>query len=124
MSEPEGTAPVILDAAHIAETATNRLAATLTSDDLNVNLLVLDAGEEIETHVNSEVDVLLVAVHGQGEIVVDGEPVALTPGQALVVARGARRAIRPLDDRFAYLTCHRRRAGLWPKSPPRNSARA
>jgi mannose-6-phosphate isomerase-like protein (cupin superfamily) len=119
MSETEESAPVILDAPGIAASASNRLAATLTSDDLNLNLLVLDAGEVIEAHVNSEVDVLVVAVDGQGEIVIDDQQIALTPGQALVIAKGARRAIRPIGGRFAYLSCHRRRAGLWPKAAPR-----
>lgn len=124
MSETERAAPAILDAPALATAAANRLAATLTSDDLNLNLLVLAAGETIEEHVNREVDVLVVAVQGQGEIVIDGAPVALTPGQALIIAKGARRAIRPIGGRFAYLSCHRRRAGLWPTAPSPKPGRA
>lgn len=122
MSEP--AEPILLDALSVAGTATNRLAASLTSTDLNVNLLVLAGGETIETHVNSEVDVLLVAVHGQGEVVIDDRPHALTPGQVLLIAKGTRRAIRPIGDRFAYLTCHRRRSGLRPTLAPRKRERA
>lgn len=124
MSETNQTEPVVLDAPGIAVAATNRLAATLTSADLNLNLLVLDAAEQIEAHVNSEVDVLLVAVSGQGEVVIDDQPFAVTAGQALMIVKGARRAIRPMGGRFAYLSCHRRRPGLWPKTPPRKRERA
>lgn len=124
MSDPAPARPVILDAPRIAAETANRLAATLTSHDLNINLLVLDVGEAIEDHVNNEVDVLIVAVAGQGEIAVEGEPYPLTAGQALVIARGSRRAIRPIAGRFAYLTCHRHRAGLWPKPAPRKRERA
>jgi quercetin dioxygenase-like cupin family protein len=121
MTEQAPAEPVILDAPRIAAEAANRLAASLNSSDLNVNLLVLDPPETIAEHVNSEVDVLIVGIAGQGEITVDDEPFALIAGQAMVIAKGARRAICPITDRFAYLTCHRTRAGLWPKpsSPKR-----
>ena len=82
--------------------------------DLNVNLIVLDPGDGIEEHVNGEVEVLLVGIVGTGAVTIDGERHAITPGVAVVVAKGARRAIRAGEDRFAYLTCHRRRAGLRP----------
>ena len=124
MTDHAPAAPVILDAPRIAAEAANRLAATLDSADLNINLLVLGAAETIEEHVNSEVDVLIVAIAGQGEIAVDDQRFPLIAGQALVIAKGARRSIRPVSDRFAYLTCHRTRAGLWPKPTPRRPERA
>ncbi len=82
--------------------------------DLNVNLIVLDAGDGIDEHVNREVDVLLVGVSGTGTVTIDGERHAIAPGSAVVVPKGARRGTRAGEDRFAYLTCHRRRAGLMP----------
>ena len=85
--------------------------------DLNVNLVVFDAGDGVEEHVNREVDVLLVGVTGEGVVTIDGERHALAAGAALVVPKGARRGIRAVEHRFAYLTCHRRRAGLWPTRP-------
>jgi quercetin dioxygenase-like cupin family protein len=84
------------------------------SADLNVNLLAWDAGEGVVEHINSEVDVLLVGIAGEGRVEVDGTVHALRAGQAIIVPKGARRAIHAASDRFAYLTCHRRRAGLWP----------
>jgi quercetin dioxygenase-like cupin family protein len=84
------------------------------SDDLDANLLVFGASDGVAEHRNTEVDVLLVGVEGEGEVTVDGQPHPLAPGQAILVPKGARRGSRAVGGRFAYLTCHRRRAGLWP----------
>jgi mannose-6-phosphate isomerase-like protein (cupin superfamily) len=111
------TRPVsgLVDLAAVAGAATTPGAAwTHQSEDLNANLLVFPAGEGVAGHVNAEVDVLLVGVAGEGLIDVDGTACVLRPGQALVIPKGARRSTRSLGDPFAYLTCHRRRAGLWP----------
>jgi mannose-6-phosphate isomerase-like protein (cupin superfamily) len=85
------------------------------SVDLNVNLVLFHAGEGVEEHVNAEVDVLLVGVAGAGVVVVDGVPHSLPAGYCLVVPKGARCATRAMGERFAYLTCHRRRDPLIPR---------
>jgi quercetin dioxygenase-like cupin family protein len=90
-----------------------------TSDDLNVNLLVFDGPEGVAEHVNSEVDVLLVGVAGEGVIEIEGTPHTLAAGGAIIIPKGARRATQVTAGRFAYLTCHRRRAGLWPRGVAR-----
>ena len=90
-------------------------AWTHQSEDLNTNLLVFAAGEGVAEHANAEVDVLLVGIAGEGVVAVDGARHGLRAGQALVIPKGARRSTEAVSDRFAYLTCHRRRAGLWPK---------
>lgn len=95
---------------------------THQSDDLNVNLLVFAASDGVSEHVNAEVDVLLVGIEGHGRVEIDGRGQALTSGQALVIPKGARRAIRATSERFAYLTCHRRRAALWPTVQPAPSS--
>jgi quercetin dioxygenase-like cupin family protein len=92
---------------------------THQSADLNVNLVALDAGQRVTESVNAEVDVLLVGVAGEGVVALDGQEVRLGAGRALVIPKGARRAIASAGGRFAYLTCHRRRAGLWPTNVPR-----
>jgi quercetin dioxygenase-like cupin family protein len=96
-------------------------AWTLESDDLNVNLLVFDAGDGVDEHVNDEVDVLLVGIMGEGVVTIDGRSHSLHDGQAVLIPKGARRAIHALDGRFAYLTCHRRRPGLWPTPGKRST---
>jgi quercetin dioxygenase-like cupin family protein len=88
---------------------------TVQSDDLNVNLIVLPGGEHIAEHVNTEVDVLIVAVSGTAHVSIGDERQKLQSGEAMVISRGSRRSISASSDPFAYLTCHRRRQGLWPK---------
>jgi mannose-6-phosphate isomerase-like protein (cupin superfamily) len=109
----------VIDLLERARSADRRLAWSGGSEDLNLNLLVLTTGETVEEHVNAEVDVLLVGVAGSGTVAIDGDEHRLTAGQALVVPKGARRSIASTGERFAYLTCHRRRAGLWPSRAER-----
>lgn len=87
------------------------------TDDLNVNLVVLRAGHSIAEHINSEVDVLLVGIEGGGRVTIDGHASELSAGQLVIVPKGSARSISPHGARFAYLTCHKRRAGLWPSTP-------
>ncbi len=87
---------------------------THASADLNVNLLRFDGGRGVPAHVNQEVDVLVIAVAGEGIIEIDGSPRRITAGQLCVIPKGVTRAIRSGGAPFAYLTCHRRRGGLWP----------
>ena len=87
---------------------------SVNSEQLNVNLLRLQAGDTIAAHANAEVDVVLVIFEGQGELTVDGASYRLHAGRAVVVPRGATRAMRCTAGPLVYLTCHRRRAGLMP----------
>ena len=91
----------------------------LQTEDLNLNLTVLDADNGVARHTNTEVDVLLVGIDGAGYVEIDGQTLRVGPGQALVVPKGSVRSIRCEGDHFAYLSCHRRRAGLWPEGVPR-----
>lgn len=84
------------------------------SPDLNANLLLFSNGTGVETHVNNAVDVMLFGIMGNGTVTIDGFDVSLAAGQLLIVPRGATRRILSKSSRFAYLTCHQRREGLWP----------
>jgi quercetin dioxygenase-like cupin family protein len=90
--------------------------------DLNVNLLAWNTGDGVAEHRNAEVDVLIVCIEGRGIITVEDVDYPLQTGQVLIIPKGMRRAIRGTSDRFAYLTCHRRRSGLWPDGVPRPHA--
>jgi quercetin dioxygenase-like cupin family protein len=92
--------------------------------DINANLVRFEAGDGVAAHINGEVELLLVGVAGSGVVEVDGRVYRIAPGQALIIPRGARRAITATPGDFAYLTCHRRRAGLWPTGLPRPGTRA
>jgi quercetin dioxygenase-like cupin family protein len=87
---------------------------SLNCEQLNVNLMRLMAGMGVPSHVNSELDVLLVVFEGLGELQLESERPRLSPGIALVVPRGARRAIHCLQGPLVYLTAHLQRGGLMP----------
>ena len=89
---------------------------TWQSEDLDINLLVFTSGEGVAEHVNAEVDVLLVGITGSGAVTIDGTRQILGAGHAIVIPKGANRGIQGMSDRFAYLSCHRRRGGLWPRT--------
>ena len=91
------------------------LLGSLASSDLNVNLVTFTGEDGIEEHTNNEVDVLVVAMHGTGVLTIDGEETRLETGHAVIIPKGSARSIRANGERFAYLTCHRRRQGLMPK---------
>ena len=106
----------LADLAALAQAASSGGPAwAYQGDELNATLLVLDAGDGIATHVNNEVDVLLVGVSGEGMVEVDGTAHTLRPSVVLPIAKGSQRSITPVGGRLAYLSCHRRRAPLWPK---------
>lgn len=115
-----GAAPEIISLAGAARDAHQSGPAwTGMSDDLNVNLLVFTAGNGVAEHVNSEVDVLMIGISGEGTLILDGTERAFRSGDAVLVPKGRRRGTRAGSDRFAYLTCHRRRGGLWPTAVSR-----
>ena len=101
-------------AAALRQAGTDGPIWSVNSEQLNVNLLRLPAGDGIAAHVNREVDVVLVIFEGSGELTVDDAAYALHPGRTVVVPRGALRAMRCTAGPLVYLTCHRRRAGLMP----------
>lgn len=122
-NEQQDVEPHVVDLPRLAARAKNqRIAWTSTSQDLNVNLIVLQRDERIETHRNDEVDVLIVGIDGTGEISIDGATARITPDTAIIVPLGAERGLLALTSSFAYLTCHRQRKQLWPTTQSRKSA--
>ena len=97
-----------------ASTAVRGPAWRLTDADLNANLLVFDAGQGIDPHVNHSVDVLIVGIAGTGSVEIDGVSYPLSSGRVVLVPKGSERSILAESDRFAYLTVHRARGGLIP----------
>lgn len=82
------------------------------SEDLNATLLAWPAGGGPPEHVNDERDVLVVVVEGTLELTVDGEAQELAPGEALIVEKGRRRALRAGPSGVRYVSAHVRRPGL------------
>ena len=89
------------------------------SEDLNATILVWPAGEGPAEHVNDARDVLYAVLEGSARLEVDGEERDLQAGEALIVEKGAARALRAGEDGVRYLTAHLRRGGLEIKRPAR-----
>lgn len=86
---------------------------SLPSSDLNVNLVVLRAGDAIAAHRNDSFDVLVVAVGGRGSVTVDGVRHELCAPEAVVVPAGAERSTAAADDdELRYLSVHPARGPL------------
>ena len=114
MSVPQTPPIVRLLERLAADTSADGPVYSLSSADLNVNLVRFDGGRGVPAHVNAALDVLLLAVSGEGLLEIDGETRPFAAGELCLVPAGARRAIRSAGGPFAYLTCHRRRPGLMP----------
>lgn len=82
------------------------------SEDLNATILVWPAGEGPAEHVNDSRDVLYVVVEGSARLTVDDEARELGAGEAVIVEKGARRALVAGPDGVRYATAHVRRGGL------------
>lgn len=107
---------VMFDLAAAAAAGGSGAILSQETSDLDVNLVRFVAGAGVAAHVNSEVDVLIVAVAGQGTVEVDGASRTMVPGQAMLILKGRSRSIYSQPDgEFIYLTAHRRRQRLMPR---------
>jgi mannose-6-phosphate isomerase-like protein (cupin superfamily) len=82
------------------------------TDDLNLTVLSWKEGQGVAEHVNNELDVLWIALQGSADVTVDGKIHQLQQGGAIVVPRGAARALKSTSAEFNYISIHKRRAGL------------
>lgn len=87
---------------------------SLVASDLNINLVRFNGIDGVEEHRNTEVDVIGVAIAGEGIVAIEGREERVHAGQLFFMPKGTRRAIHAAGGSFAYLTCHRRRQGLMP----------
>jgi mannose-6-phosphate isomerase-like protein (cupin superfamily) len=95
---------------------------SLRTTDLDLNVVAITPDRPVGEHVNTERDVLLVAVDGSGQITIDGVRHDFAAGQFLVVPKGARRSMNAITPRFAWLTCHLQRPPLMPSMGSRTRA--
>ena len=82
------------------------------SEELNATILVWPAGEGPAEHVNDARDVLYVVIEGSARLTVDGAAQELRAGDAIIVDKGARRALVAGPGGVRYATAHIRRGGL------------
>src|SRR5687767_9063511 len=107
MTHDEAGAQVVTLAEFLAASSGPAPVWSTMSDDLNVNLISFTTGQGVPEHINDEVDVLLLAVHGEGVLSVDGVSQTMRAGQVCLVPKGASRSIHSGPEAFAYVTCHR-----------------
>jgi mannose-6-phosphate isomerase-like protein (cupin superfamily) len=92
--------------------------------DLDANLVQLAAGVATGTHVNSEVDVLLIGVSGAGSVMVDHARYELRAGTVVAVPKDTSRHVEAdAASELAYLTVHVARPGLRIQPNPRQEER-
>jgi len=82
------------------------------TDDLNLTVLSWKNGQGVVEHVNNELDVLWIALEGTAEVNINGEIFPIEQGGAIVIPRGAARALKSTSADFKYISIHKRRAGL------------
>lgn len=80
--------------------------------DLDANLVRLEPGAEIATHVNDDVDVLMFVRSGTGDVIVNEQVRRLGADKLAFIPKGSRRSIVAGDAGITYLSVHRRRSPL------------
>lgn len=109
--------PIVQDLPRLARLAVGMKPVwSHQGEHLSLNLISCAAGQGVGRHRNTEVEVVLIAIDGDGSVELNGVWHAIGPGQMVIIPKGALRATRCNSDHFAYLTCHRSRSGLWPAS--------
>jgi quercetin dioxygenase-like cupin family protein len=79
---------------------------------LDANLIHLPAGQRVDTHTESDLDVILVVVAGGGIAGTPNGEQTLADGNIVWLPHGSTRNITAGTSGLSYLTIHRRRAGL------------
>lgn len=87
--------------------------------DLDANLVHLDPGGAIPSHVNHEVDVIISVVGGRGHLILDDISHSLHGDVLAVIPKGTSREIRADHRGLTYLSVHRRRGPLGIAASPR-----
>jgi quercetin dioxygenase-like cupin family protein len=88
----------------------------MQSVELNATLLAWPPGEGFVEHRNDERDVLLVVLDGTAVVRLDATDHQLCDHQLLLLPRGSVRALTAGDGGVRYLSIHRRRDPLLPRS--------
>ncbi|MFJ3139485.1 AraC family ligand binding domain-containing protein [Streptomyces sp. NPDC086843] len=79
---------------------------------LDANVVRLPPGHRVDTHRESDLDVLLLVLSGHGTLTApDGEH-PLPAGTLTWLPHGSTRSLAAGDDGLTYLTVHRRRPGM------------
>jgi quercetin dioxygenase-like cupin family protein len=124
LTEPEPRLLADLDwvLAQSASSASGALWRLEEADrQLDAKLIRLRPGQSVDLHQESDVDVMLLPLAGGGTLRCgdesDSEAISLAPHALIWLPRGSRRALEAGSEGLAYLTVHRKRAGMTIKLP-------
>lgn len=114
-----GSAPVahvLCDTAALAAISPGRSGAVWrlaeSGRQLDANVVSIPPGGRVETHVEPELDVLLLVVAGDGTLLRPDEPLPIGEGSLVWLPHGATRGLAAGTRGLAYLTVHARRPGM------------
>ncbi len=116
-TDPDGAStedigPLVIDLGAAASGSGGVIWSMPHGGDLDANLVHLDPGASIGSHVNDDVDVLIYVQSGAADLVVDEQVRRLGANHLALIPNGSRRSIVAGDSGIAYLSIHRRRSPL------------
>lgn len=79
---------------------------------LDANVVHLPAGQQVDSHTEPDLDVLLHVLAGDGLLGTAAGPQPLAAGTLLWLPHGSSRSLTAGDQGLTYLTVHRRRPGM------------
>ncbi|MGW0136350.1 cupin domain-containing protein [Streptomyces sp. NPDC003299] len=79
---------------------------------LDANVVHLPPGERVDTHVEPDLDVLLLVVAGDGTVTSAGTDEPVAEGTLVWLPRGSSRSLAAGSGGLHCLTVHRRRPGM------------
>lgn len=117
---PGGEVPlprILCDTAALAAAVDDASAGALwrlaeSGRQLDANVVRLPPGQQVGTHREPELDVLLLVLAGTGILTAPDGPHALTAGALTWLPHGSTRSLAAGPDGLSYLTVHRRRPGM------------
>lgn len=80
--------------------------------DLDSNIIVLPPHDEIGGHVGPDLDVLILVLHGSGELETELDTISLQSGSLLWLPRKAQRRFVAGSNGLQYFTVHQRKPTL------------
>ena len=103
----EAVSPIVEDLGPVVLSGPSGVVFNVTSSQLHCNLTVLGAGDSIASHVNDDVDVLLIVLSGSGTLVLNGDRMAVVADVIAMIPRGWERSIEA-KTRLTYHSIHQR----------------
>lgn len=88
---------------------------------LDSNVIRLPPGQQVDTHAEPDLDVLLLVLSGDGTLTTIEGTKRLTAGTLLWLPRTSSRSLAAGEGGLCYLTVHRRRPGMQIRRSPGHS---